>query len=125
MPSRPTKNDDIFSRVFITHGVDPWVFLLPGHGFYGMVDDMAQRAQKKTSAFTWKGREVPVLNEAVCTGCGLCCALCPTDCLIMAGPMPWMPRPAACIGCAVCALACPAAALDMKVLAAEEDCDGM
>ena len=37
----------------------------------------------------------------------------------MAGPLPWMPRPAACIGCAVCALVCPAAALEMKILEEE------
>jgi len=58
-------------------------------------------------------QEYPILDETLCTGCGRCATLCPTDCLAMKGPLPWMPRPAACIGCAVCALVCPASALRM------------
>jgi ferredoxin len=57
--------------------------------------------------------ELPVLNEALCTGCGDCVAVCPTDCLAMAGPCPWMPRPAACVSCTLCVLVCPAHALEM------------
>ena len=35
-------------------------------------------------------RELPVLNESRCTGCGDCVAVCPTRCLAMAGPLPWL-----------------------------------
>ncbi len=57
--------------------------------------------------------ELPLLNAARCTGCGDCVAVCPTACLDMAGPIPWLPRPAHCISCALCVLVCPADALRM------------
>ena len=104
-----------------THGVKPWVFLLPGDDSKRMLDPMVQRSRRQTAQAAWKSREVPVLDETACTGCGLCCVLCPTDCLAMAGTMPWLPRPLACIGCAVCALVCPAAALEMKRAATYEE----
>jgi formate hydrogenlyase subunit 6/NADH:ubiquinone oxidoreductase subunit I len=44
-------------------------------------------------------------------------AVGPTVCLELAGPLPWLPRPAACVSCALCVLVCPAGAL---VLAAAE-----
>jgi MinD superfamily P-loop ATPase len=81
---------------------------------------MAQRRRPTPAQPTWQWREVPVLNETTCTGCGLCCVLCPTDCLAMNGPIPWMPRPGECIGCGVCALICPATALEMQVPAISE-----
>jgi formate hydrogenlyase subunit 6/NADH:ubiquinone oxidoreductase subunit I len=61
-------------------------------------------------------RELPVLDESRCTGCGDCVAVCPTDCLAMAGPLPWMPRPRDCIACAACVAVCPADALRMAPL---------
>jgi MinD superfamily P-loop ATPase len=85
---------------------------------------MVQRSRQKPARPAWSWREIPVLNETACTGCGLCCVLCPTDCLAMSGTVPWLHRPAACIGCAVCVLVCPAAALEMNVLKAEEECGG-
>jgi formate hydrogenlyase subunit 6/NADH:ubiquinone oxidoreductase subunit I len=57
--------------------------------------------------------ELPVLNEALCVGCGDCVQTCPTDCLEMSGPVPWLPRPGQCVSCTLCALICPAAALAM------------
>jgi NAD-dependent dihydropyrimidine dehydrogenase PreA subunit len=57
--------------------------------------------------------EIPVVDEALCTGCGDCVAVCPTHCLEMAGPVPWLPRPAACVSCSLCVLICPAAALHL------------
>jgi formate hydrogenlyase subunit 6/NADH:ubiquinone oxidoreductase subunit I len=82
---------------------------------------MANRRQPKSTPAPWLWREIPILNETACTGCGLCCALCPTDCLAMHGPVPWMPRPAACIGCGVCAAICPADALVMKAAANRDE----
>lgn len=58
-------------------------------------------------------RELPLLDETLCTGCGDCTHVCPTDCLEMAGPLPWLPRPDDCISCAVCALVCPVRAIQM------------
>ena len=55
--------------------------------------------------------EVPKLDETRCTGCGDCVLVCPTECLEMVGPLPWMPRPRECISCSLCALICPAEAL--------------
>ena len=59
--------------------------------------------------------EVPVLDETRCTGGGDCVLVCPTRCLEMAGPLPWMPRPRDCISCGLCVLVCPAEALRMEV----------
>ena len=57
--------------------------------------------------------ELPQLDETRCTGCGDCVFLCPTDCLEMGGPLPWMPRPRDCISCSLCVLICPADALSL------------
>jgi len=61
-------------------------------------------------------RELPVLDSTRCTGCGECVLICPTECLELAGPRPWLPRPLDCISCTACALICPAQALEMKPL---------
>jgi NAD-dependent dihydropyrimidine dehydrogenase PreA subunit len=57
---------------------------------------------------------LPVLDEARCTGCGDCVAVCPTGCLEMAGPVPWLPRPRDCVRCTLCVLVCPADAVRME-----------
>lgn len=58
--------------------------------------------------------EWPVLDDRVCTGCGDCVAICPTDCLEMNDAIPWLPRPTDCISCAACVVVCPADALSMR-----------
>jgi len=63
------------------------------------------------------GLELPRCDDRLCTGCGICVAVCPTDCMAMQGPLPWLPRPADCIRCALCVLVCPAAALEMAATA--------
>jgi ferredoxin len=55
--------------------------------------------------------DLPLLNAARCTGCGDCVAVCPTDCLEMAGAAPWLPRPMHCVSCELCVLICPTDAL--------------
>ncbi len=59
--------------------------------------------------------ELPVLDASRCTGNGACVAICPTDCLAMAGRRPWLPRPADCISCSACALVCPADAIRLQL----------
>ena len=61
----------------------------------------------------WRERELPSLDERRCTGCGWCVAACPTDCLAMAGPLPWMPRSADCISCGACVFVCRPEALTL------------
>jgi ferredoxin len=56
---------------------------------------------------------LPALDDTKCTGCGDCFAVCPAQCLEMAGPLPWLPRPADCVSCALCAAVCPAEAITM------------
>jgi len=55
--------------------------------------------------------DLPALDETRCTGCGDCVAVCPTACLEMAGPQPWLPRPGECVSCALCAAVCDAGAI--------------
>ncbi len=56
---------------------------------------------------------LPVLDITRCTGVADCVAVCPTYCLEMDGPLPWLPRPADCISCGLCVLICPAEALTL------------
>ncbi len=63
--------------------------------------------------------ELPVLEPRRCTGCALCVAICPTQCLAVAGGLPWLPRPLDCVACAACALMCPTQALTLRPLSAE------
>jgi len=63
------------------------------------------------AAKIWQRLALPALDERRCIGCGRCVAVCPTQCLEMAGPMPWMPRPLACIRCGACGFVCPTAAI--------------
>jgi formate hydrogenlyase subunit 6/NADH:ubiquinone oxidoreductase subunit I len=60
--------------------------------------------------------ELPAVDATICTGCGDCVRACPTNCLEMAGPIPWLPRPLDCISCTLCVLICPADALAMLVI---------
>ncbi len=60
-------------------------------------------------------RDLPLLDEALCTGCSDCVRVCPTNCLDIAGPVPWLPRPLDCVRCGLCVLVCPAAALTLDL----------
>ncbi len=56
-------------------------------------------------------RELPAVDERLCTACGRCVEICPTDCLAMEPTLPWLPRPLDCISCAACVILCPTSAL--------------
>jgi formate hydrogenlyase subunit 6/NADH:ubiquinone oxidoreductase subunit I len=62
--------------------------------------------------------ELPDLNEARCTGCGDCVAVCPTNCLAMARHHPWLPRPGDCIACGACEVVCPTEAIAIQTIEA-------
>ena len=60
--------------------------------------------------------ELPLLDETRCTGCGDCVDACPTVCLRLTGPLPWLALPLDCVSCALCCLVCPADALRMAMV---------
>ena len=60
--------------------------------------------------------DLPALDERVCVGCGDCVRVCPTDCLAMDGPYPWLPLPLDCVSCALCVVVCPVDALVLSAL---------
>jgi formate hydrogenlyase subunit 6/NADH:ubiquinone oxidoreductase subunit I len=62
-------------------------------------------------------QELPALDAVKCISCGDCVALCPADCLAMAGPVPWLPCPGNCVACAACVLVCPTEALRLERVA--------
>jgi NAD-dependent dihydropyrimidine dehydrogenase PreA subunit len=64
--------------------------------------------------------ELPLLDLALCVGCGDCAAVCPTFCLAMAGRTPWMPRPRDCVYCGLCVQVCPTDAVRLAEPAAEK-----
>jgi len=68
-------------------------------------------------ARAWARLPLPELDERRCTGCGRCVAVCPAECLALAGPLPWLPRPGACIRCTACAVACPTEAIAVALKA--------
>jgi formate hydrogenlyase subunit 6/NADH:ubiquinone oxidoreductase subunit I len=63
----------------------------------------------------WTGVEIPVLDAALCNGCGRCVDACPTACLAMGAHHPWLPRPADCVSCVLCVAICPTAALRLEL----------
>jgi formate hydrogenlyase subunit 6/NADH:ubiquinone oxidoreductase subunit I len=63
----------------------------------------------------WRQVELPVVLATLCTGCGWCVEVCPTECLAMGNHLPWLPRPLDCVSCGVCAAICPAIAIEMRL----------
>jgi ferredoxin len=63
--------------------------------------------------------ELPLLDEARCSGCGDCAAVCPTGCLELTGSLPWLPRPLDCVVCGLCVAVCPTGALVLASVIAD------
>jgi len=68
----------------------------------------------------WRERELPVVDERLCTGCRRCVDICPTACLAMDRHLPWLPRPADCISCGACVFLCPPSALTLARVGKDE-----
>jgi NAD-dependent dihydropyrimidine dehydrogenase PreA subunit len=58
-------------------------------------------------------QELPDIDSRLCTLCGDCVTICPTDCLAI-GARVVVLVPQSCINCAVCEAVCPVAAIAMR-----------
>jgi NAD-dependent dihydropyrimidine dehydrogenase PreA subunit len=59
-------------------------------------------------------QELPQFDEARCVVCEDCVAVCPADCLAMAGGLPWIVRPRECTSCGLCLEICPTDAVSLE-----------
>lgn len=59
----------------------------------------------------------PVMNRSICTGCGDCLPVCPTQCLVLVQNIPVLTTAQACIQCTVCQIVCLPNAVEWKNLA--------
>lgn len=57
--------------------------------------------------------DLPLLDVTRCSCCADCVAVCPTQCLMMKGAVPFLVRPRDCVSCGLCVLVCPSAALSL------------
>ncbi|MBI3860943.1 MAG: 4Fe-4S binding protein [Planctomycetia bacterium] len=57
---------------------------------------------------------LPDVDSRLCTLCGDCVDVCPTECLSIARDCEVVLVPQACINCAVCEAVCPATAITMR-----------
>jgi formate hydrogenlyase subunit 6/NADH:ubiquinone oxidoreductase subunit I len=58
--------------------------------------------------------ELPEIDWRLCTLCGDCVDVCPTDCLTIAREIEVVLTPQTCINCGVCAAICPVEAIAMQ-----------
>jgi MinD superfamily P-loop ATPase len=54
---------------------------------------------------------LPIIEEALCTGCGDCIVTCPTNALALVQEVALITEPAACNYCADCETICPVEAI--------------
>jgi formate hydrogenlyase subunit 6/NADH:ubiquinone oxidoreductase subunit I len=62
-------------------------------------------------------QELPQIDARLCTHCGDCVKVCPTDCLHLSGGLQVIVAAQDCISCAVCAVVCPVGAIAMRAQA--------
>jgi 2-oxoacid:acceptor oxidoreductase delta subunit (pyruvate/2-ketoisovalerate family) len=60
---------------------------------------------------TWR-TSYPVVDQSVCTHCGICAMYCPPQCMIDEGDH-FEPNLEFCKGCGICAKECPVKAINM------------
>jgi formate hydrogenlyase subunit 6/NADH:ubiquinone oxidoreductase subunit I len=58
--------------------------------------------------------DFPDIDSHLCTLCGDCVAVCPTDALAVARGVEIVLTPRTCIQCSVCEAVCPVAAIAMR-----------
>jgi len=64
---------------------------------------------------------LPIIDQAVCIGCGDCISVCPTVALAMEDGVAVLDRPDLCAYCSLCEAICPvdAVSLPFQVVVAE------
>ena len=61
---------------------------------------------------SWK----PIIDRAICTGCGECVAQCPEGALSLANAKPVVAQADACTYCGLCETLCPVHAISLPYL---------
>lgn len=59
---------------------------------------------------------LPLIDPALCDGCGVCTRLCPTGALGMEGRLAIVASPAKCSYNGICALSCPHQAIQLPYI---------
>ena len=59
-------------------------------------------------------QELPDIDSRLCTVCGDCAYVCPTDCLLIARSIEVVLVPQSCINCGVCEAVCLVTAIAMR-----------
>ena len=60
-------------------------------------------------------QQLPDIDARLCTLCGDCVAVCPTECLSVARGLEVVLVPQTCINCGVCEAVCPVDAITMHI----------
>jgi MinD superfamily P-loop ATPase len=60
-------------------------------------------------------QNLPDVDPRLCTVCGDCVTVCPTECLAIAREIEVVLAPQSCISCEVCEAVCPVAAIAMRI----------